>query len=206
MTKDDFFELISSDEFEGNYGYDDWIDESFIDFFNENNEDQDVFFEALKFHPSVLNYVSDQLKDNYEFMSYSIKEWGKEAFFYCSGRLKNERNLVLLTIEFSNETFQDAILEEVSDSLRNDPEIIRYAMFVVLDPHATLEFKYASNELKNNKSFIIEQLQRFTDSYKNPHWTPNFLQFMSENLKNDTDFVNELIDINAKALICLNLK
>ncbi len=94
-------------------------------------------------------------------------------------------------------------MEEVSESLRNDSEIVRYAMFVVFDPDATLEFKFASNELKSNKSFIIEQLERFTEYYRNPHWRPKFLQYISETLKNDTEFVAELMSINTESLNCL---
>lgn len=205
MTKDEFFEILASDEFGGYYGTDEWIDETFVDFFNKNNEDLDVFFEALKFHPSVLEYVSDDLKDNDEFMSYSIKEWGKAALVYASIRIKNDRSQVLLAIEYSNEHFQEGVLEEVSEGLRNDPEVVRYAMFVVLDPDATLEFKYASNELKSNKSFIIEQLERFTDYYDDPHWIPKFLQFISADLKNDTEFVAEMMVINPNSLNCMNL-
>jgi hypothetical protein len=98
MTKDEFFELMASDEFEGHIGSDSWINEIFVDFFNKYNDDPDVFFEALKFHPAVLEFVCDDLKDNEEFMSYSIKEWGKDALFYASKRIKSDRSLVRLAI------------------------------------------------------------------------------------------------------------
>ena len=124
-------------------------------------------------------------------MHSAVLEWGKDALSYGSERIKDDELIVIDAIKYKLES-SSHILIEASERIRNNYEIVRFAMTACHDPETFEEFQFASNELKNDKNFIKDLLIIFSQSFK----YPSFLKFISPDLKNNKEFVYELMTIN----------
>lgn len=197
MKRLEFFELINSMEEEGiGYGEDWYNKEPILNFLKENSKDKEVFLSTIEFNPDILDFADNLLKNDFELMSIAVEKWGVSALKYASENLQNDRYIVDLAINYTQESSKGGfVLKFVSETLRDDIEIVDKVMTWCLDPQASEEFKYASENIKNNKEFIIDQLEFFSQHFDNPV----FLQYISNELKNDAEFVKELIEINPKA-------
>jgi hypothetical protein len=203
MKREEFIELINSME-EKNEGYgEDWYNEEpILTFLKEHNKDKEIYLSIIKFHPDILEYADKLLQNDFELMSMAVEEWGVSALKYASENLKDDRYIVNLAINYKQVSSKGGfVLEFVSETLRDDIEIVDKVMTWCLDPDSSEEFKYASENIKNNKEFIIDQLEFFTDHFDNPV----FLQYISSELKNDTEFIKELIEINPNSIKYVSL-
>ena len=195
MKREEFFAHITLMEEQGVGHETDWFqEEKVIKFLTENNKDKSIYMAALKYNPEVIFYANDTLKDDSELIKYGVKEWGKSILRYASDRIKDDREIVNEAIDYSsNYGGFGFVLEYVSENLRNDTEIVNKAMTCCHDPEVSQEFQYASDEIKNNKDFILNQLEYFTHFYFD---RPIFIKYISNELKQDTEFVKKLIEIN----------
>jgi hypothetical protein len=160
--------------------------------FKKNNKDLEIYLSIIKFNPDVLEFADESLRNDFELMDTAVSEWGISALKYASDKLKDDKYLANLAIEYTQEHRYGLVLEHVSEKLRSDIVIVEKAMTWCLDPESSEEFKYASEEIKNNKMFILEQLELFTQNFHDP----KFIQYISDELKNDADFTKELVNIN----------
>ena len=101
--------------------------------------------EAMKNNVNILLHISDDLKNDKEFIFTCIQE-NIQALKYASDDLKNDKEFILTCIKVNAKT-----LEYTSDDLKNDIEIVLYAVL-----QDKLALKFASIELKN-KIKIIEK-------------------------------------------------
>jgi hypothetical protein len=203
MKREEFIELINSME-EKNEGYgEDWYNEEpILTFLKEHSKDKEIYLSIIKFHPDILEYADKLLQNDFELMSMAVEEWGASALKYASENLQNDRYIVNLAINYTQVSSKGGfVLEFVSETLRDDVEIVGKVMTWCLDPDSSEEFKYASENIKNNKEFIIDQLEFFSENFDNPV----FLQYISSELKNDTEFINELIEINPNSIKYVSL-
>jgi hypothetical protein len=192
MNKEEFIALIESME-ENCEGYgEDWFNEDeIIKFLEDNKSDKEVFQISIKFHPDILEYADEIITDDIEFMTNAVNEWGKYALLYASNRIKDDEIIVIEAIKYKLKSFSH-VLDVVSERLRNNIEIVEFAMNCCLDPDTFEELQYASYEIKSNKSFLLKQLDNFTENFDNPV----FLKYISDDLKNDAEFVKKLVEIN----------
>ncbi len=193
MNKEEFIALIESME-ENCQGYgEDWFNEDeIIKFLEENKSDKEIFQISITFHPGILAFADENITDDIEFMTIAVEEWGINALKYSSERIKDNREIVNEAINYSSNYGSGCVLEYVSDNLRNDIEIVEFAMNCCLDPDTFEELQYASYEIRSNRNFIINQLDIFTEKFENPA----FLKYISDELKQDAEFVKKLVEIN----------
>jgi hypothetical protein len=192
MNREDFFALITSMEenFEG-YGEDWFNEDKIIKFLKENKSDKEVFQISIKFHPAILAFADENITDDLEFMTIAVEEWGKYALLYASDRIKDDEVIVIDAIKYKLVSFSH-VLDVVSQRLRNNIDIVEFAMNCCLDPDTFEELQYASYEIRSNRNFIINQLDIFTEKFENPA----FLKYISDELKQDAEFVQKLVEIN----------
>lgn len=126
--------------------------DSAIDIPEQFTNDREVCLAVVKRYPTAIFRVSDQLRDDKAFILEILKNIDEQ-----------NRDTKLETIHY--------ILKHIGKSLRNDPDFI-YEI-IQIDPRF---FNYASNELLNNKVFVLKCLP-----YKIPvHW-------INKDLKNDPE-------------------
>ena len=203
MKREEFIELINSME-ERNEGFgESWYNqEPILAFLKEHNKDKEIYLSIIKFNPDILEFADYMLKNDFELMSIAVEEWGVSALKYASENLQNDRYIVNLAINYTQVSSKGGcVLEFVSETLRDDVEIVGKVMTWCLDPDSSEEFKYASENIKNDKEFIIDQLEFFSEHFDNPI----FLQYISNELKNDAEFLKELIKINSNSIKYISL-
>ena len=96
----------------------------------------------------IFNYVSDELKNNKEFIIPFVKMDGRVLKF-LSDEFKNDDSIASLAI--SAEYLPGVALAYVSDRLKNDKKFVFKSLYVSGE-----YFKYASDELKNDVDFLYE--------------------------------------------------
>ena len=114
-----------------------------IIFTQEDNKTS--ILEAMKNDIDTLLHISDDLKNDKEFMIACVKE-NVKSLLHSSDNLKNDKEFILTCIKENG-----LALEYASDDLKNDIEIVLYAVL-----QDELALKFASIELKN-KIKIIEK-------------------------------------------------
>ena len=201
MNREEFFALIASME-ENNEGYgENWFDKNeIIQFLEENKSDKEAFQASIKFHPDILGFADEKITDDTELMTYAVAEWGRDALIFASDRIKDDNIIVIDAIKYKLESFSH-VLDVVSERLRNDIEIVAFAMNYCYEADSFEELQFASTEIRSNKDFILAQLEYFTKEFCNPtdagyRWGPVFLKYISDELKQDEGFVKKLIEIN----------
>ena len=100
---------------------------------------------AVKNDVDTLLHISDDLKNDKEFMIACVKE-NVKSLLHSSDNLKNDKEFILTCIKENG-----LALEYASDDLKNDIEIVLYGVL-----QDELALKFASIELKN-KIKIMEK-------------------------------------------------
>ncbi len=122
-----------------------------------------------------MEYVSDNLKNDKEFVLEAVKSNGY-ALEYASDNLKNDKDFVLEVVK------QDVrALEYVPDNLKNDKEFVLEA--VKSNGNA---LKYASDNLRNDKEFVLDAAKYHSVA----------LQGASDNLKTDKEFLLKALQLD----------
>ena len=101
--------------------------------------------EAIKQSACALEYASEELRDNYDFMMAAVKRDGF-ALEYANEELRNNSDIVIVAVKQNWQALRYA-----SEEVRNNPDIV---MEAVKQNCFALEY-YAGEELKNK---IIENL------------------------------------------------
>ena len=112
--------------------------------FNQEDNKSNIL-KAVKNDIDTLLHISDDLKNDKEFMIACVKE-NVKSLLHISDDLKNDKEFILTCIKENGLS-----LEYASDDLKNDIEIVLYAVL-----QDKLALKFASIELKN-KIKIIEK-------------------------------------------------
>ncbi len=143
--------------------------------------DKDFILRLLKFNYLDFAYIWYELRSDREFMLNAISENG-ETIEFANYELRNDEEFMLNAIEKNHLCFVYA-----SDKLRNDKEFMLKAIdknFMVIE--------HAKNIFKDDKDIILTALER--DSYGLS------LSHASDRLRNDEEFMLQVVDVNIKAL------
>lgn len=128
---------------------------------------------------SLLQYVSDALKNNKKIVVAAVKQDGM-ALEYASDELKNDRYVLLESVKQNWRALQYA-----SDNFKNDNQVVLAAI-----KGNGLAFQYASERLKNHRRVVLTAIKQ----------DGNALEYASDNLKNDRETVLTAIKQNGLAL------
>ena len=140
--------------------------------------------EILERYRNVLENISDELKNDKEFMLEAVKnDWYGEVLQYASDELKADKEFMLGIIKNYG---YGSLLMYASDELKNDREVV---MEAVKNNNTGEALEYASDELKVDKDIVLEAV-------KNDGWA---LKYASDELKKDKEFILEAVNNNIKA-------
>ena len=155
------------------------------------NGEIDKCLKAFEKNLSVLKHLSNELKNDIEFMCKVVTEyecywailyWG-ETFKrneIIQATIKNEgielraKELLLTVIQKNS-----SLLQQVSDDIKSEKEFMLQAV-----KRNETSLQYASDELKKDKNFILQALEISKSS----------LLYASDELKNDKDFILRAIE------------
>lgn len=143
--------------------------------------DKDFILRLLKFNYLDFAYIWYELRSDREFMLNAISENG-ETIEFANYELRNDEEFMLNAIEKNHLCFVYA-----SDKLRNDKEFMLKAIdknFMVIE--------HAKNIFRDDKDIILTALER--DSYGLS------LSHASDRLRDDEEFMLQVVDVNIKAL------
>ena len=144
-------------------------DESILEYVSENlKNDKELILAAVSKNGGALQYASDKCKDEKELVLAALSTDGS-ALEYASERLKEDREVVLAAVLNYGGAIQYA-----SDIFKVDKDIVSAA---VLNEGCSLE--YVSEEFKNDKSIVM--LAVSNNGYS--------LQYASDKLKEDKEIV-----------------
>lgn len=120
-----------------------WI--KIIDFCSEEiKNDRDTVLAIVKSYGDNLELLKPEFKDDKEIVSEAVKS--SEALKYASDRLKNDEDIVNLSIENSTET-----IEFASDRFKNNKE---FCLSLLRKRHYLLD--KVGFDLRNNPEFLLE--------------------------------------------------
>ena len=137
--------------------------------------------EVVKRKVHALEYASEKLKSDKEFMLKALLIWSFDKYEtknyssglkYASEELKSDKEFMLAVAEFDKSS-----LEYASEKLKSDKEFMLAAL--KNDEYA---LKYASEELKSDKEFMLAALE----------YTYQVKDYASRKLKLDREFALEL--------------
>jgi len=121
---------------------------------------------AIKQNGWVLYYASGRLRDDREIVLIAVKQYGL-VLKCASDRLKDDREIVLIAVK------QDGkILKCASDRLKDDREIV-----LIVVKRNGYTFKYASERLKDDKEIVLTAVKQYGLA----------LYYASDRLKNDPE-------------------
>ncbi|MGZ3732343.1 MAG: DUF4116 domain-containing protein, partial [Parachlamydiaceae bacterium] len=118
---------------------------------------------------SALEYASEELKNDKEFMLAAVQRYGS-ALQYASEELKSDKEFMLAVVERNGSAF----LQYASEKLKSDKEF----MLAAVQRYGSA-IEYASEKLKSDKEFMLAAVQRYGSA----------IEYASEELKSDRDFV-----------------
>jgi hypothetical protein len=119
-------------------------DESILEYVSENlKNDKELILAAVSKNGGVLQYASDKCKDDKEIVLAAVSNAGW-ALEYASEELKTDKTVAIAAI--SN---QGSALEFVSDDLKSDKEVVLIALLEDASP-----LEYASDDLKKDREVI----------------------------------------------------
>ena len=166
---------------------------NFINFTSQNLlQHEETIHLAVNFCPSILEYVSDKLKDNIDIVlsainSATLSEEGEEILSgwvleYASNRLKDNKEVVLAAV--SNDEY---VLYYASERLKDDKEIV----LASVRRHGN-SLKFASARLQDDKEVVVVAVSGFLSG--------SSLEFASERLRDNKEVVIAAISTEADAL------
>ncbi len=180
-------------------------DESILEYVSENlKNDKELILAAVSKNGGVLQYASDKCKDEKELVLAALSTDGS-ALEYASERLKEDREVVLAAV--SN---YGGAIEYAPDTFKADKDIVSAA---VLNEGCSLE--YVTEEFKNDKSIVMlavsnngYSLRYASDRLKEDKeivmaalsTDGSPLEYASEKLRNDKEVVIASLANDAKAL------
>lgn len=144
-------------------------DKDFISKLLESSNKYNLFFFA---------YVSDELKEDKEFMLEIIKDTPE---MLSLTNLQNDKSFMLAILK-KNIEFADYIPE----SLKNDEDIMSLAIESSGD-----KLKEAPEQIKNNKQIVLKAIES----------SPLMFKFASQQLKDDKEVVSKAVGLNHNNLI-----
>lgn len=122
-------------------------------------DDDDIVSIAVNTNGYAIRYASPRLKDNKKIGMLAASRTHGSSIEELSDRLRDDKELILQALVFNDYAFVCA-----SEKLREDKEVVEFAM--KKNPKL---FKYVGNNYKNDLSFIVRQLQNIdpdkSDSY-----------------------------------------
>lgn len=143
--------------------------------------DKDFILKLLKFNYLDFAYVDYELRADREFMQNAISENG-ETIEFANYELRNNKEFMLQAIEMNHICFVYA-----SDRLKNDKEF----MLQAIDKNYMV-IEYAKNIFRDDKEVVLACLEQ--DNYGLS------LSHASDRLRNDKEFMLQVVDVNVKAL------
>ncbi len=180
-------------------------DESILEYVSENlKNDKELILAAVSNNGAALQYASDKCKDEKELVLAALSTDGS-ALEYASERLKEDREVVLAAVSNNGNA-----IEYAPDTFKADKDIVSAA---VLNEGCSLE--YVSEEFKNDKSIVMlavsnngYSLQNASDKLKEDKEIVmaalstygSALEYASEKLRNDKEVVIASLANDAKAL------
>ena len=165
----------------------------------ELRTDKDIAFLAVKDYPETFECLSDELKNDRNFIIELLKlEFFGNIFKYLNSSFKNDEEIILLALkkDMDNFKFIDEGLKNNKDfiikALKANGRIFQYldnkyksnkeALKIALLSGYGTPFISASDELKNDKELTTLAIKNF----------PLMLKYASEELRNDVTFISEL--------------
>lgn len=137
---------------------------------NELRSDKEIVETSLFYEENDLQFVSEPLKSNNEFMKRMIKIHPM-ALKYLSNDLKNDKNLIMDVINGHGGN----ILAFAGENIRNDKEIILLAL-------------------------RIDSWPKGRNNYEGSNCYLHYLEYLGENLKSDEEFLLSLIKFDGRVL------
>lgn len=162
----------------------------------------------------ILNKYQPSLCDDKEFMQMMIcKTRSSDLFSFASKRLRDDKDMVLLTVSRSHYIGPD-FLKKIGPRCLNSVEIMLMLLdrvddaiyhcgkklldnndfaFVIGRMYID-DFGHLSKRIRSDRSFVLDMMKyhRFSAAF---YVTDNILQYMGKNLKDDVAFAHELFDI-----------
>ena len=131
-----------------------------------NNLYIDLVSEAVKKYYDILQYTSNEMKDNYDIVSSAIEK-NSYSLYYASLNMQNNKEIVLKAIRQNGN-----IIKYLSDDIKNDKDIILAAI-----NQDSYSLQYASYDMKKNKDVLLTAIKR----------NKNVIQYANENIKNNEE-------------------
>ncbi|MBZ7982141.1 hypothetical protein AVBRAN12640_06275 [Campylobacter sp. RM12640] len=139
-------------------------------------KDKNICYYALTQNTKLVKYVDESLLDDSDF-AFSILQLSSSHFNKLSERLQNDYDFILKLSENKIN-----VLKHIGPVIRQDAKImINYVKMLGI----TKALSYAAEELKNNKEFVLYIAQNTKKA-----------DFIGDKLKQDDDFMKELIKID----------
>jgi hypothetical protein len=166
-----------------------------LQFANERfRNDENIVKTAVENNGLALQFANERFRDNKEIVKMAVENNGL-ALQYTNETLRGDKEFIKIFIDIVREhpilKNDELVLSFISEELRDDKEIIDKA----IEHYGLSTIQYASERLKdtfsNDKKFIKEAIDKGDeDAFK----------YASEELKNDPEFVKEVIELD---YICL---
>jgi hypothetical protein len=161
-------------------------------------DDIDIVKIAVASHPDILEYVSDRLKDNEQFLFEPICSM-PSSFKWVSDRLKKDKTFILSILSELNKPYYRILTEE-------------YAFFFEQIPKTIIDKEFAYHLIKANSNSITYLDHSFYDiksfhllaSNNNKNFNPKYFQNAPKHIKNDIELVTDLMNNNADYYPYLN--
>lgn len=158
---------------------------------DDNSNDKEIMTLAVQGTPELIEYASENLKDDKELVINAINSCPIEdcindglGIRFISERLKNDKDIILSAVK------KDGLeLEYSSPDLKDDKEVVLAA---VNECGGSLE--YASDRLKDDEEVVLAALKNTLDDF----------DLISERLKNDKDFILKAVAIDEGILEYIN--
>ena len=161
----------------------------------KNNKN--IVLAVMKKNGYLLEYTSDELKNDHEVVITAINNSNGQALQYASDKLKNDRDIIFTALKYRSDLLKhasdelkndreiiiaalqknaseyrsDNVLNYVSDNLKNDFEIVKIAI-----KNSDYALRYASDKLKNDREIVMTavkkcglELQSASNELKNDH-------------------------------------
>jgi hypothetical protein len=191
----------------------------------ELQNDEEIVMKTVSICGNALENASDRLKDDETIVLKAVKEYSF-AFEYASDRLKNKRNVLMQALKSNDKEYhmiyerksifeclptnlaliddEDILLEYVdnwrnsqdvftytSDRLKDDDVFVRY----VIDKCGGDMLKHVSDRLKNDMYLCLYAFDT--------HSSGNCMQFVSNEVKNNSEFMLELLWYKPWLISCI---
>ena len=148
--------------------------------------DKNIVLAVMKKNGFLLEYTSDELKNDREVVIAAISNSNGQALKYASEQLKNDREVIFTALKYSSD-----LLKHASDEIKNDREIIIAALQKNASEYRSeCVLKYVSDDFKNDCEIVKIAI-------KNSDYA---LRYASDKLKNDREFVMTAVKKNGHAL------